>query len=69
MNTLKKKLFALLAFVWAAAVASAQSVSTTITEVKDRIDEVGDVGETAYKIAATLAFIGVLIAFIRKAKR
>ena len=47
----------------------AQTTPTPTADAEAKIDSVGTVGAKAYGIAAGLALTGVIIGFIRKAKR
>jgi hypothetical protein len=59
-----------LGFALAAPVVHAQTTDPDpVQNAEDKIDQVNTVGGKAYTIAAGLALTGVLIGFIRKAKR
>jgi len=64
-----KYLFPLL-LALTAAVASAQTTPVDpVADAEDKIESVGTIGAKAYGIAAGLALTGVIIGFIRKAKK
>lgn len=53
-----------------AAVASAQTTpADPVADAETKIESVGTIGAKAYGIAAGLALTGVIIGFIRKAKK
>lgn len=66
---MKNKLLVLWGIMSALAVSAYAQTATLAEQVEDNIDAVQTVGNKAYLIAAGLALAGVLIAFIRKAKR
>ena len=66
---MKNKLFMVGGFLSALAVSAYAQTATLAEQVEENIDSVQTVGNKAYLIAAGLALAGVLIAFIRKAKR
>jgi len=53
----------------AAPAVQAQTTTDPVTDATEKIDQVQTVGAKAYAIAAGLALTGVVIGFIRKAKR
>ena len=71
MNKVKKVLAgALLALgLTSAAFATDPTPESALTTVTSQIDSVGGIGAKAYLIAGSLALVGVVVSYIRKAKR
>lgn len=67
---MKRKFLFPLLIVASAAVVSAQTTpADPVADAETKIEKVGTIGAKAYGIAAGLALTGVIIGFIRKAKK